>query len=461
MAEDENKKTSQTGRKKFHPFKIFLLFTCILILLFILKVVLVFTAKPTIKVDYVAELNRISKPADYDPNDNAAPFYEKAFELAVEMPPDINTADLRIWPENLDEDKRTQIIDWLNSNTQALQYVERGSQKLYYYKEYKAANISAIYRPELNKARQLTYTICSRVLLNASEGNFEQSFSDIITCYRFGMHFRGKKTILEQLVGITLCAFDTKTAFIVLDNSEPEIDCLLDFQNELLNIYSKTDFALDFTEGKLFLYDAIQRSFTDDGKGGGYIPRTAIRQMLNPPKEFEWIFSNKENIRKWKNIERSQTTKLVDEIFDYINTAKNKTPYQLNTEGENITDVLNEMTKENAYVHALLFNAGRTIEISYRLKTDARALLTTLAILRYKTERGYLPENLEQLVENGYLEELPFDPLNDKPLVYKISEDNFLLYSFGFDFDDDGGVPSRWGEGEDGGDQVFWPVSSE
>ncbi|MHC4747260.1 MAG: hypothetical protein ACYS18_08085 [Planctomycetota bacterium] len=29
----------------------------------------------------------------------------------------------------------------------------------------------------------------------------------------------------------------------------------------------------------------------------------------------------------------------------------------------------------------------------------------------------------------------------------------------GADFDDDGGVRSRWGEERDGGDQVFWPVN--
>jgi len=33
-----------------------------------------------------------------------------------------------------------------------------------------------------------------------------------------------------------------------------------------------------------------------------------------------------------------------------------------------------------------------------------------------------------------------------------------LLYSLGADFDDDGGKPSKWGEGEKGGDQVFWPL---
>jgi len=42
--------------------------------------------------------------------------------------------------------------------------------------------------------------------------------------------------------------------------------------------------------------------------------------------------------------------------------------------------------------------------------------------------------------------------------IFRRSDDDFILYSFGADFDDDGGTPSKWGYGEKGGDQVFWPV---
>ena len=51
------------------------------------------------------------------------------------------------------------------------------------------------------------------------------------------------------------------------------------------------------------------------------------------------------------------------------------------------------------------------------------------------------------------------DPYSDKPLVYKRLDNSFTLYSLGADFDDDGGTPSNWGEGDKGGDAVFWPVT--
>jgi hypothetical protein len=46
----------------------------------------------------------------------------------------------------------------------------------------------------------------------------------------------------------------------------------------------------------------------------------------------------------------------------------------------------------------------------------------------------------------------------ESTVIYKSTEKSFILYSLGADYDDDGGTPSKWGEDEKGGDQVFWPV---
>ena len=55
----------------------------LLLALLILKIVLFLTAKPKVTVDYVAEYNKIARPQNYDPNDNAAPYYQKAFDCQL------------------------------------------------------------------------------------------------------------------------------------------------------------------------------------------------------------------------------------------------------------------------------------------------------------------------------------------------------------------------------------------
>ena len=93
------------------------------------------------------------------------------------------------------------------------------------------------------------------------------------------------------------------------------------------------------------------------------------------------------------------------------------------------------------------------------------AAKTILAILRWRLEKDQYPATLAELVAAGFLTELPMDPYSDKPLVYKNTGDDFILYSVGPNFaDDDGevailrGRPHKWGTSE-AGDIILWPIT--
>jgi hypothetical protein len=70
-------------------------------------------------------------------------------------------------------------------------------------------------------------------------------------------------------------------------------------------------------------------------------------------------------------------------------------------------------------------------------------------------------------VTSGYLNELPMDPFSDKPLAYKRTDGDFILYSFSHNLTDDGGQIGKNSRGEprrlwaDNGDSVFWPIQKE
>jgi hypothetical protein len=86
-----------------------------------------------------------------------------------------------------------------------------------------------------------------------------------------------------------------------------------------------------------------------------------------------------------------------------------------------------------------------------------------IAIFRYAQDKGHCPDNLDELVSADYLKELPTDPWSNKPLVYRRTDDGFMLYGIGSNFEDDGGEVARDDEGKvkhyaDEGDWIFWPV---
>jgi hypothetical protein len=104
------------------------------------------------------------------------------------------------------------------------------------------------------------------------------------------------------------------------------------------------------------------------------------------------------------------------------------------------------------------------MELAYCNKCSTESLIAVIALLRYKKDKGSYPDNLQELVTAGYLKELPLDPYSDKPSVYRRTDDNFILYSLGENFKDDGGEVVRkgksirkWGT-SDAGDAVFWPI---
>ena len=89
--------------------------------------------------------------------------------------------------------------------------------------------------------------------------------------------------------------------------------------------------------------------------------------------------------------------------------------------------------------------------------------VTVLAILQHENEKGKYPDSLEELITAGYLKKIPLDPYSDETLVYRRTDDGFILYSVGHNFKDNGGEFGKdkkgktrlWGAE---GDVVFWPV---
>ena len=89
----------------------------------------------------------------------------------------------------------------------------------------------------------------------------------------------------------------------------------------------------------------------------------------------------------------------------------------------------------------------------FRHETTARLLQTELALQLYRVEHGQMAESLDQLVP-GYLPAVPLDAWSQQPLIYRLTESGFVLYSVGYDGQDNGGrvtnlktyyTRDRWG----------------
>ena len=83
-----------------------------------------------------------------------------------------------------------------------------------------------------------------------------------------------------------------------------------------------------------------------------------------------------------------------------------------------------------------------------------RAARAGLAVERYRLATGELPARLDDLVPE-YLDAVPADPIDGKPLRYKKLDKGYVVYSIGPDGTDDGGKKGEEIHAEPGCDVTF------
>jgi len=84
----------------------------------------------------------------------------------------------------------------------------------------------------------------------------------------------------------------------------------------------------------------------------------------------------------------------------------------------------------------------KIMQIGLKCSTSLRTAQTAIAAQRWRLKNAQLPQNLDQLVPE-YLEKVPIDPYDGKPLRYKKSETGFAIYSIGENKIDEAGLKTK------------------
>ncbi|MBP7050282.1 MAG: CPBP family intramembrane metalloprotease [Phycisphaerae bacterium] len=412
-----------------------------------------------VATDYVSQMNQASCPPECDPNADAHPFYERGFQAAVGMPEALATFR-RGLPRDWSEEAFEQLRNWVTANEEALDHMAQGAQKPCYCPLYTGDGAMLAGMPQSVGARHLAFALDTRIKLRAFDGEDDLLLADAATLYRFARHFDGRKVLSHQILGVSIRTLLAGTLRGILAKESLLPQTLASLQQQLEQPEDEDSGVLDFTLERCIWLDGIQRMFTDDGDGQGRIPRVTIAQWKGLPRPFLLLI---DSMTPGQNadllgLDRRQTTDCAEEFLAQIQVAAGRTPWELHSEPNGLQGTLEGLARRNAYVGLLGTACLGVLDLPWRARTDLAALVATLAAIRYETDRGEYPDSLAQLVESGFLRRVPQDAYSNGPLVYKRTPGGFLLYSLGMDFDDDGGVPSQWGQGEQGGDQVFWPV---
>lgn len=99
---------------------------------------------------------------------------------------------------------------------------------------------------------------------------------------------------------------------------------------------------------------------------------------------------------------------------------------------------------------------ARLLDINFWHLARARARQTAFAVERYRLAEGRLPSSLDVLVPT-YLNAIPDDPFNAKPLKYHLRQPGYVIYSVGEDQTDEGGAEPGARDGQ--GRALPWDIT--
>ncbi len=418
-------------------------------------------AKPTITVDYAAEYNRVTKPANYDPNRNAAPHYERFFASFSELPAVLLTLGRwSRWPGDLTALEYQALERWAAENEQALEDLKRAVACPYWWSEVRSEDRPLLSTPDtcyLTNWRHSTLGVVALAQYYAHRGDTERALMTLADLHAMALHGIQRTTLIDQLVASGICQRVYQTLLQILVRAKAEGETLRRTRHVFAEQVPQV-LVPRFTPAESVLdLDCIQRVFTDDGSGDGrLIPRELYQMrrhggLIVPPLSYAgalWICLNHPS--------RLQTVRAGRRLDAVAEALSQRSPWQVGSDQTSYEQELADAVTNNEFLRMFTPSVARMIVIGWRGKAEGQALVTVLTILVYRAEKGHLPESLEELAESGLLDRAPMDPYSDGPLIYRVTGEDFTLYSVGEDFLDDGGEPGEWDQF--GTDRVFWPV---
>jgi hypothetical protein len=427
-------------------------------------------------------MNQLVRPVAEE-SQNAWPFYKEA--TAEYKKPDVPDAnEFKLLPQkltNLDTSQQRIVIKWLIDNQKAMELVRQGNLKPYYWQVYSVEKperngipeMLEVLLPNLQEYKKLAHLFCWDAFAQAEKGDTKTAMDNLIEVYNFGRHIRMQNgsVIVEQLTGFGIESMACQCMIRLLSEYAVDVNVLASAQKRFAAIRMQENFTVDFQSERLLLYDEIQRCYAHGRIGKDHLYMQRLEE-LNFNIEWEKLFTTKgAKTGVWvlfAHPGREDTFNSANQLYALYEELAITTPATSRTKLSKLQQQAEKIIEGNVILSLLVPAVEQVCEYSWQTRTSCLAANTIMSLYRYKNEKYRYPATLEVLVDERYLEKIPIDPYSNKPLIYRLDDDNFTLYSIGPDFKDDGGRAgerSRKGKldfwAQNGGDVVFWPVQKE
>lgn len=390
------------------------------------------------RAEAVAIMQSVMPPA-LPPDDDAAPLYLQAFEL-LEADPSLDDPNAPTKDSAADVTSAA-VTQLLARHGTTLDLIRRAADRpgCRFVRDWTRAGFDLLL-PEVQSLRTAARLLALDARRQAAEGGGQAALADVVRIHRMATHIAEEPCLISGLVAMAIDALAIDTLAAVLPHVSADDARALDdvalgdflraspsFQRQVLG---EEAFGISTFAGLATGSPHVAALAASDGTIGwearpGSDPITILYRCFLLPADFDAYRAYFKRFR-W----------LADEA------AALRAPYpEIRRSAGEIERALAEPPRKGIVTSILTPALGSVLQTTFKAKARARAATVLLAATRARLATGTLPEKTETLVPE-FLMSLPQDPfLENGPLVVKIDDDGWLVYSVGPNGKDDGGPP--------------------
>lgn len=357
------------------------------------------------------------------------------------------------WPWSPEDEP--EIVEWMRINEKPLAVFVTATQRPEYYNPLwpRHPGLLNALLPAAQKCREVAAMLACRAMLRLHDGRFEDAWLDLLTCHRLGRLLARGGTMIEMLVGIAIDVVASSADLVYLEHApltKQQATRCLDDLRQLPPMPSVAD-KIDLSERFLCLELAMLTA----RYGVDYLEQVD-RPNATPPKDkafWKRLFTPSidwdpglRNINDWYDrcaaavrmpeyADRQEAIDLLSTELDGLKRQIRQQPlvgrffYGAQKRGEMIGNILLGLTTPAM---------RRVVEATDRSQQVHRNLRLAVALVAYRSEKGRYPAMLDDLAPE-YLSTVPDDLFTGQPLIYRVEENGYLLYSVGVNGEDEEG----------------------
>lgn len=167
-----------------------------------------------------------------------------------------------------------------------------------------------------------------------------------------------------------------------------------------------------------------------------------------------WVDEVKHNVDDW--FRRSQAANTLLEAQAEVLETLEEVMKQARQDSTKVV-VKSTWPVTNHVAQTVLRDNYSMIFFQANAQASIRSAIVAVACERFRLKNNQWPKSLDELVLQ-YLDQVPLDPYSGKPLLFKLLPDGAVVYSVGYDLNDDGGEVLPLGRGgRDRGVRLYDP----